>query len=152
MSSQLCDLHLIIHQAAVNTCFCQLSAVGSLRDVVLWKFFESKADSIQRRFHHTAGFTELTPRFGSCRAEPRTPRAPADVTETRKTASGYYGRLLWQPQVSVRASISHSVGARGGGRRTRREERGVRCGNASGVGEERGRGEKCEGGKSDGGV
>lgn len=38
------------------------------------------------------------------------PRAPADVTERRKMVSGYYGRLLWQPQVSVRASISHSVG------------------------------------------
>lgn len=24
--------------------------------------------------------------------------------------SGYYGRLLWQPRVSSRASISHSVG------------------------------------------
>lgn len=130
VSSQLCDLHLIIHQAAVNTCFCQLSAVGSLTDVVLWKFCESKADSIQRRFHHTAGFTELTPRFGSCRAEPRTPRAPADVTETRKTASGYYGRLLWQPQVSVRASISHSVGARerggGGGGGEKNPQRGER--------------------------
>lgn len=60
--------------------------------------------------HHAAGLSELTPRFGSRRAGPRTLRAPADVTERRKMVSGYYGRLLWQPQVSVRASISHSVG------------------------------------------
>lgn len=115
------DLYLIIHQTAVNTCFCQFSAVGSFRDVVLWKFCESKAESIKRCFHHTAGFTELTPRFGSCRAGPRKPRAPADMPETRKTASGYYGRLLWQPQVSVRASISRSVGAGWGGWQRRGE-------------------------------
>lgn len=45
----------------------------------------------------------------------------------------------------MRASISRSVGAGWGGGGAA-ERRGVRCGNASGVGEE------CEGKKSDGGV
>lgn len=91
--------------------------------------------------------------------------------------SGYYGRLLWQPQVSVRASISHSVGEREREREGWREEPAerrrveksaeeVRCGNkqALGVGKERGRREeqtwggeegrgcKRRGGKSDGEV
>lgn len=65
--------------------------------------------------------------------------------------SGYYGRLLWQPQVSVRASISHSVGERAGWREEPAERRRVeksaeelRCGNkyALGVGKGRGRGEE----------
>ena len=81
------------------------------------------------------------------------PRTPADVTETRKMVSGYYGRLLWQPQVSVRASISHSVGEkererekeRGEERRTRREEKSteeVRCGNKQCIGTKRGKREE----------
>lgn len=84
--------------------------------------------------------------------------------------SGYYGRLLWQPQVSVRASISHSVGEskRERGNETERERDGlerrtcrgrrveksaeeVRCGNKHALGVERGkRGEETstkEGGR-----
>lgn len=38
-----------------------------------------------------------------------TPRAPANTTEP---VSGYYGRLLWKPQVSARASILHSMEVR----------------------------------------
>ena len=104
--------------------------------------------------HHTAGSSELTPRYGSCRAGPRTPRAPANVTETRKTVSGYYGRLLWQPQVSVRASISHSVGERGREtegwreepaerRRVEKSAEEVRCGNKHAF--------RCRGGGAGGG-
>lgn len=39
----------------------------------------------------------------------RTPKPPLNAAET---VSGYYGRLPWQPQVSARASISHSMKAR----------------------------------------
>lgn len=88
------------------------------------------------------------------------PRAPADVTERHKMVSGYYGRLLWQPQVSVRASISHSVGEskregeRGNetererdglerrtcrGRRVEKSAEEVRCGNKHALGVERGK-------------
>lgn len=56
------------------------------------------------------------------------PRAPADATERCKMVSGYYGRLPWQPQVSARASISHSVGEsmekRGGERNPQRKKGG----------------------------
>ncbi len=93
---------------AGNSCFVSYQSLApsemlSFGGLVRQKQIQSSAFTLQG---------SSKPRFGSCRAGPRTPRAPADVTETRKMVSGYYGRLLWQPQVSVRASISHSVGER----------------------------------------
>ncbi|KAK2893484.1 hypothetical protein Q8A73_015968 [Channa argus] len=65
---------------------------------------------------------ELTPRFGSCRVGARMPLTLVNGTQTCKMANGYYSRLLWQPRVSVRASISHCVGER----EREREKEGLR--------------------------
>lgn len=117
-SSRLCacgDLCLIIHQTDL-----QMSVILSVISHRLpHKCCHVEVLSGKSRFRDFSitpqGLLNQRPALGAAEQGRGRPEPPPTFTETRKMVSGYYGRLLWQPQVSVRATISLSVGERGRG-------------------------------------
>lgn len=118
--------------------YCRLNSwehpcIGSRVYLQAWVFHQSGLNISQRslcrfsvkRFNSLVSLrrgrdvcTGATSALGAASRGRRRPSAPADVNrDTEEMESSYYGRLLWQPQVSARASISRSVGEE--------EERGV---------------------------